>query len=89
MPEIFEQLIRRPPTKKVSKLKEFFKIFLPLIYDKDVVSESTTLIEDTIDDLRPEKRFNHIGRKVKIGRELKMSVQIGDYDIDYIILDIG
>ena len=42
--------------KKVSNLKYFFKIYLPLINDKDVVIELTTLIEETSDDLRPEKK---------------------------------
>ena len=51
MPERFEQLIRRSPMKKVSKLKEFFKSCLALINDKDVVAELTALIEETLDDL--------------------------------------
>ena len=38
MPEIFEQLIRRPPTKNVSKLKKFFKSYLALVHDKDDVA---------------------------------------------------
>ena len=37
--------------KNVSKLKEFFKMCLTLINDKDVVVELTTLIEETPDDL--------------------------------------
>ena len=45
MLERFEQLIRKPPMKKVSKLKEFFNFFLSLINNKDVVAELTTLIE--------------------------------------------
>ena len=75
--------------KKVSKLKDFFKICLALIHDKDVVEELTTLIEETSEDLWPEKRINRIGRKVKTGRELRMTTQIWDYDMDYIILELG
>ena len=89
MPELFEQLIRRPPMKKVSKVKDFFKSCLELIHDKDVVTEFTTLIEETTKDLRPEKRVNHIGRKLKISRELRITTQIREYDMDYIILDLG
>ena len=55
IPESFEQLIRRPPTKKVSKLKEFFKSCLALIHDKYVVTELTTLIEDNMTDMHPER----------------------------------
>ena len=73
---MIEQLIRKPPMKKVSKLKEFFKSCSELINDKDDVAELTTVIEETPYDLRPEKRVNHIGKRLKIGRELRMSAQI-------------
>ena len=46
MPEHFEQLMRKPSVKKVSKLKEFFKSCLALINDKDVVIELIALIEE-------------------------------------------
>ena len=46
MPEIFEQLIRRSPAKKVSKLKEFLNFFLALFHEKYVVTELKTLIEE-------------------------------------------
>ena len=70
MPEIFEQLIRKLHTKKVSKLKEIFKSCLALIHDKDAVTDLKTLIEETIKDLQLEKKVNHIGKKVKTGQEL-------------------
>ena len=38
MPEIFEQLIKRSPTKNVSKLKQIFKSCLALIHDKDAIT---------------------------------------------------
>ena len=48
-------------------------MFVALIHDKDIVGEMTTLIEETIEDLQPEKIVNHIGRKLKMGRELRMT----------------
>ena len=63
MPERYEKLIRRIPTKKVSKLKEFFKSGLALIHEKDVVVELKTLIEDNTSDMHHEKRFNQVKRK--------------------------
>ena len=30
-----------------------------------------------------------MGKKFKTGSELRMTVQIGDYDMDYISLDLG
>ena len=67
MPKIFEQLIKRPPTKKLSKLKDVFKSCLALIHDKDVVGVLTTLIEDNTIDMHLEIRFNQVGRKWKRG----------------------
>ena len=32
---------------------------------------------------------NHVKKKFKMGRELRMTAEIGDYDMDYIILDLG
>ena len=32
---------------------------------------------------------NHIGKRLKIGQELRMTTQIGDYDMDDIILYFG
>ena len=36
--------------------------------------ELTTLIEETPDDLQPEKRVNHVEKRLKIGRELRMTM---------------
>ena len=30
-----------------------------------------------------------MGKRLKIGHELRMAAQIGDFDMDYIILDLG
>ena len=48
----------------------------------------TTLIEETSEDLRTKNIFNHVGKRLKTGHELRMTTQIGDYDMDYIILDM-
>ena len=45
MHEIFDEILRKQPTRKVSKLKEIFKISLALIHGKDGVAELTSLIE--------------------------------------------
>ena len=39
--------------------------------------------------MHPERRVNQIGKRLKTGHELSMISQIGDYDMDYIILDLG
>ena len=56
---------------------------------KYVVTELTTLIEETPEELWLERIVNHVEKRLKTSRELWMIAQIGDYDMDYIILDLG
>ena len=73
MPERFDQILRNQPMRKASKLKDFFKSCLELIHDKYVVAKLTTLIEETPEELQPERRVNHVGKRLKNGRELRMT----------------
>ena len=36
------------------------------------------MIQDIPIDLRPEKKFNQVGKKFKTGSELRMTAQMGD-----------
>ena len=47
------------------------------------------MIEEIPVEVRPENKVNQVWNKFKTGHELRMTVQIGDYDMDYIILDLG
>ena len=49
----------------------------------------TTFIEETLEELQPRNKFNHIKNKFKNWHELRMTAEIGNYDMDYIILDMG
>ena len=89
MPEHFQQLFQKQIPKKVSKLKSFLLSFLALIQDKDAVIELQALIGETPEESQPERRVNQVKKKFKTRRELRMTAQIGDYDMDYIILDLG
>ena len=60
-----------------------------LMQDKDVIAELQEMIEETTIELRLEKKVNQVRKKCKTGCELRMTAQIGDYDMDYIILDLG
>ena len=70
-------------------MKDFCKSCLELIKDKDVMEKLSNLVEEPQTSVRPEKKVNHIGKILKNGRELRMNGQIGDYDMDDIILDLG
>ena len=60
-----------------------------LIQDKDVIVELQTIIDEIPVEPQIVKKFNQVWWKCKNGHELRMNAQIGDYDMDYIILDLG
>ena len=61
-----------------------------LIEDKDAnLEELLALIEEPQPSMRPKKKFNHIGKILKNGRELWMNAQIGNYDMDLSYLNWG
>ena len=53
------------------------------------MEELLALVEEPQTSLKQQKKVNHIGKRLKIGHKLRMNAQIGDYDMDYIILDLG
>ena len=62
---------------------------MALIQDKDALAELEALIETLSKEDQPEKKVNNVKTKFKMGREIMMFVQIGDYDMDYIIFYLG
>ena len=57
--------------------------------DRDAIAELQAMIDEIPAEPQLEKKVNQVQKKCKIGRKLRMNAQIGDYDMDYIILDIG
>ena len=93
MPErfqkIFEQQTAHKSADKVSKLKPFLSSCLAIMQDKDALTELEPLIETLLEEYPATKKVNNVKTKFKMGCELRMSVQIGDCDMDYIILNLG
>ena len=89
MLEQFQQIFQKKVPHKVSKLKSFMSSCLVLIQDKDAITELQAPIEETPEESHSERRVNQVKKKFKTRRELRMTAQIGDYDMDYIILDLG
>ena len=87
--ERFQQLFQKHLPKKFSKLKTFMSSCLALIQDKDSITELQALIEETLEVSQLGNKVNHVKKKFKTGRELRKTAQIEDYDMDYIILDLG
>ena len=89
MPQRFQHLLQKKDSLEVSKLRPLLSICLMLIQDKDAIAELQAIIDKIPIVPHIEKKVNQVQQKCKISRELRMNAQIGDYDMDYIILDLG
>jgi hypothetical protein len=92
MPPTFDQSIPLRQEKEVSKLVDFLYTCINLINDERVVQELKNLIiQYEIGRVDPllSRYVNQVSRKRRTSKELHLSAQIGDYDIDYVVLDLG
>ena len=89
MPEQFQHLLQKKASPEVSKPRPLLSSRLMLIQDKDAIAELKAMIDEIPVEPQIKKKVNHVWRKCKTGHELRMNAQIGDYDMDYIILDMG
>jgi hypothetical protein len=78
--------------KEVSKLIKFLYACLKLIQDENVVQELQNLIRQyelgKVDPLL-NRAVHQIGKKRRTNKELHLNAQIGEYDIDYVVLELG
>ena len=83
----FDSTLEAGPSRKHGILYNFFEICLSLVRDLDSLAE----IRDLLD--RPTKGQNDSAvnylHKKKMGKEMRMNIQIGDYEVDSVILDLG
>ena len=57
--------------------------------DKDAIAELQVMIDEILVEPQLDKKVNQVQNKCKTDRKLRMNAQIGDYDMDYIIMDLG
>jgi hypothetical protein len=92
MPLEFDQSTLPGEGKEVRNLMEFLCICINLIKDERVVQELQNLIRQyEIGRVDPvlNKEVHQASRKRRKNKELHLNSQIGDYDIDYVVLDLG
>jgi hypothetical protein len=92
MPWAFDQFASTKEGKEVSKLMEFLYTCVKLIQDESVVQELQNLIKQyelgKIDPLL-NRAVHQIGKKIRTNKELHLNSRIGEYDIYYVVLDLG
>jgi hypothetical protein len=92
IPLAFDQSASLGEGKEVSKLMEFLCTCINLIKDERVVQElQNFIIQYEIGRIAPllNKEVHQVSRKRRKNMELHLNSQIGDYDIDYVVLDLG
>jgi hypothetical protein len=92
MPRAFDQSAAHKEGKEESTLINFLYTCLKLIQDEKVVQELKNLIRQyelgKVDPLL-NRAIHQIGKKRRTNKELHLNAQIGEYDIDYVVLDLG
>jgi hypothetical protein len=92
MPQVFDQSSSPQEGKEVSKLMEFLCTCVKLIQDKGIVQELHNLIRHyELGNIEPllNMAVHQIGKRRRTNKELHLNAQIGEYDIDYVVLDLG
>ena len=92
MPQAFDHSASPREGKEVSKLIEFLYTCIKLIHDESIVQELQNLIRQyelgMIDPLL-NREVHQIGKKRRKNKELHLNAQIGEYEIDYVVLELG
>jgi hypothetical protein len=92
MPHAFDQSASPKQGKEVRNLMEFLYTCIKLIQDENDVRELQNLIKRyelrKIDPL-PNRAVHQIGKRRRTNKELHLNAQIGEYDTDYVVLDLG
>jgi hypothetical protein len=92
MPQAFDQFASPREGKEVSKPMEFLYTCIKLIQDESIVQELQNIIRQyelrKIDPLL-NRAVHQISKKRRTNKELHLNAKIGEYDIDYVVLDLG
>jgi hypothetical protein len=91
MPLAFDQSASPRDGKEASKLVSFLYTFIELIKDEKAIQELKKLVRQyeigRVDPLL-NKSLHHLFKKRRTNKELHLNAQIGEYDIDYVVLDL-
>jgi hypothetical protein len=92
MPHSFDQSNFPREGKEVSKLMDFLHTCIKLIQDESVVQELQNLIKQYVQEkINPllNREVHQICKKRRTNKELHLNARIGEYEIDYVVLELG
>jgi hypothetical protein len=92
MPPSLDHTNEAQPLGKVSTIKDFMQSHVKLLND----TSSVKLLQNMLEICRIEaggkleqKIVNHLYTRRRTSREFRLNVNIGDFNMGYIILDLG
>jgi hypothetical protein len=92
MPLEFYQSASPKDGKEASKLVSFLYTFIEMIKDEKAIQELQNLFRQyergRVDPLM-NKALHQLSKKRRTNKELHLNALIGEYDIDYVVLDLG
>jgi hypothetical protein len=92
MPLGFDQSSFLRDGKEVSKIFSLLYTFIELVKDEKPIQELQNLIKQyeigMVDPLL-NKLVHQLSKNRRKNKELHLNAQIGEYDIDYVVLDLG
>jgi hypothetical protein len=92
MSSVYDRTIPDRPIEKVNTLTDFLKICLELMQDETTLNTLCRMIDQCTQDKEVptmQKVVNQVLCKKRTNKEFRLSVQIGEYDMDNVILDLG
>ena len=92
MPPSSDHTNEMQPTRQVSTIKGFLQSCVKVLSDPSFVKTLQNILEkcssETEEKLEP-KIVNHLHTKRRTSREFRLNANIGDFNMGYIILDLG
>jgi hypothetical protein len=92
MPRVYECTIPEKSVEKISTLREFLRSCVELIKYETKLNALCEMIDHCAQEMEiptTHRVVNQVLRKKRTNGEFRLSVQIGEYDVDNIILDLG
>ena len=87
MPFSFDPSTKARPSWNYGTLRKFFESCLSLVRDSDALVDIKALLH-LMDKTVKYSTVNSL-QKRKTDKQMRMNVQIGDYEVDSVILDLG
>jgi hypothetical protein len=92
VPHVCDHTMPEKPLGKVSTLREFLRSCVELMKDETVLNALYEMIDHCTQEREipiAQRVVNQVLCRKRTNEEFRLSVQIGEYDVDNVILDLG